>query len=44
MQLGKSARPDDLKKAGGLMEKVAERGGTEVKGIVERARKVLESG
>lgn len=44
MQLGKSARPDDLKKGGVAMEKVVERGTAEVKRVVEGARKVLESG
>jgi ribosome recycling factor len=44
MQVGKTARPDELKKAGAAMEKVVERGGTEVKRIVEAAKKVLESG
>ncbi|KAK5135349.1 hypothetical protein LTR08_005291 [Meristemomyces frigidus] len=44
MQLGKSARPDDLKKAGTGMEKVVEKGTAEVKRIVDGARKVLESG
>ena len=44
MQVSKSARPDDLKKAGTQMEKVVEKGGVEVKRIVDGARKVLESG
>ena len=44
MQLGKSARPDDLKKAGTGMEKVVEKGTAEVKRIVDGAKKVLESG
>ena len=44
LQLGKVARPDDLKKAGGLMEKVVEKGSAEVKRVVDGARKVLESG
>lgn len=43
MQLAKSARPDDLKKAGTQMEKVAETGSAEVKRIVDGAKKVLES-
>lgn len=43
MQLAKSARPDDLKKAGVAMEKVVEKGVGEVKRIVDGARKVLES-
>ena len=44
MQVSKSAIPDDLKKAGGLMEKVVEAGTAEVKRVVEGARKVLEGG
>lgn len=44
MQVSKSARPDDLKKAGERMEKVVEKAQGEVKGIVERAKKVLEGG
>jgi ribosome recycling factor len=44
MQLGKTARPDELKKAGAAMEKVVEKGGSEVKKVVDAARKVLESG
>ncbi|KAK3675717.1 hypothetical protein LTR78_004358 [Recurvomyces mirabilis] len=44
LQVAKSARPDDLKKAGTLMEKVVEKGTGEVKRIVDSARKVLESG
>nr|POF19930.1 ribosome-recycling factor [Quercus suber] len=44
MQLGKSARPDDLKKAGAGMEKVVEKGSGEVKRIVDAAKKVLEGG
>jgi ribosome recycling factor len=44
MQLGKTARPDELKKAGAAMEKVVEKGGSEVKRVVDAARKVLESG
>lgn len=43
MQVAKTARPDDLKKAGDKMEKVVERGTGEVKKIVEGARKVLDS-
>lgn len=43
MQLAKTARPDDLKKAGVLMEKVVEKGTGEVKKIVDGARKVLDS-
>ena len=44
IELGKSARPDDLKKAKGLMEKVVERGQGEVKRVVEEKRRGLESG
>ncbi|EME38455.1 hypothetical protein DOTSEDRAFT_96214, partial [Dothistroma septosporum NZE10] len=44
MQLGKAARPDDLKKASIQMEKVVERGTSEVKKIVDNAKKVLDSG
>lgn len=44
MQLSKAALPDQLKKAGGLMEKVVEKGGAEVKKVVDAAKKVLESG
>ncbi|KAF2764159.1 ribosome recycling factor [Teratosphaeria nubilosa] len=44
LQLGKTARPDDLKKAGVQMEKVVERGAAEVKKIVDGAKKMLESG
>lgn len=44
MQLGKSARPDDLKKAQGRMEKVVEKGNTEVKFVVEAYKKILEAG
>ena len=44
MQLAKSARPDDLKKAGTQMEKVVEKGAAEVKRVVDSAKKVLESG
>lgn len=43
LALAKSARPDDLKKAGDRMEKVVEGGSAMVKKIVESARKVLES-
>lgn len=43
MQVAKSVRPDDLKKAGERMEKVVERGQGEVKRIVDAAKKVLES-
>ena len=44
MQTSKSARPDDLKKAGDKMEKIVERGQAEVKKIVDNAKKVLEGG
>jgi ribosome recycling factor len=44
MQVAKSARPDDLKKAGTLMEKAVEKGAAEVKKVVDNAKKVLESG
>ncbi|KAF2719990.1 ribosome recycling factor [Polychaeton citri CBS 116435] len=44
MQLAKSARPDDLKKAGAAMEKVVEKGSSEVKKVVDQAKKMLESG
>ena len=43
MQLAKTVRPDDLKKAGALMEKVIEKGVGEVKKIVDGARKVLDA-
>ncbi|KXT07670.1 hypothetical protein AC578_10204 [Pseudocercospora eumusae] len=44
LQLNKSVRPDDLKKAGTMMEKVVEKGTAELKKIVDNAKKVLESG
>ena len=44
MQVAKTARPDDLKKAGERMEKVVEKGQGEVKRIVDQAKKVLEGG
>merc|ERR1712070_994402 len=44
MQLYKSVRPDDLKKAGTQMEKVVEKGTAELKRVVDNAKKVLESG
>ena len=44
MKSSKSARPDDLKKAGEKMEKVVEKGMGEVKRIVDGAKKVLENG
>ena len=40
----KSVRPDDAFKAGDEMEKVVERGRSEVQRIADAARKVLESG
>ncbi|KAG9966851.1 ribosome recycling factor, partial [Aureobasidium melanogenum] len=43
MQLAKSARPDDLKKAGTQMEKVVEKGVQEVKKIVDAAKKALDA-
>ncbi|KAI5200093.1 ribosome recycling factor [Aureobasidium subglaciale] len=43
MQLAKTARPDDLKKAGVQMEKVVERGVGEVKKIVDGAKKALDA-
>lgn len=44
MQLDKSVRPDDLKKAGTQMEKLVEKGTADVKRVVDSAKKVLESG
>jgi ribosome recycling factor len=43
LQLAKSARPDDLKKAGVQMEKVVEKATAEVKKIVDGVKKMLES-
>ena len=43
MQLAKTARPDDLKKAGSLMEKVIEKGVAEVKKITDGAKKMLDA-
>lgn len=43
MQLAKSARPDDLKKAGAQMEKVVEKGVAEVKKVVDGAKKALDA-
>jgi len=43
LQLSKAARPDELKKAGAAMEKVVEKGASEVKKVVDAAKKVLES-
>jgi ribosome recycling factor len=42
MKLKKVSRPDDLRKAGEAMEKVAEKGQKEVKEVFEGVRKVLE--
>lgn len=44
MEKDRKIRPDDLKKAAGQMEKVAEKGQGEVKRIVDSAKKVLDSG
>lgn len=44
MQVAKTARPDDVKKAGEKMEKFVEAGTGEVKKIVDSAKKVLEGG
>ena len=44
LQLNRSVRPDDLKKAGTQMEKIVENGSKELKKIVDNAKKVLESG
>ncbi|KAK5112523.1 hypothetical protein LTR62_004280 [Meristemomyces frigidus] len=44
LQVSKTARPDDLKKAGTMMEKVVEKGTGEVKRVVDSAKKVLDSG
>jgi ribosome recycling factor len=41
--LEKSVLPDDLQKAGKLMEEVVKKGHGEVKRIVEGAKRVLES-
>lgn len=43
IQLTRSARPDDIRKASTQMEKVIEKGSAEVKRIADAARKVLES-
>ena len=43
MQLAKSARPDDLKKAGAQMEKVVDKGVQEVKQIVDAAKRALDA-
>ena len=42
MELKKAVRPDDLKKAHKEMEKVVERGITDVKKTVDAARKTME--
>lgn len=42
MELKKTARPDDLKKAHKEMEKVVEKGVQDVKKTVEAARKAME--
>ena len=42
MELKKAVRPDDLKKAHKEMEKVVEKGHTDVKKVVDAARKAME--
>jgi ribosome recycling factor len=42
-QLDKSVLPDDLQKAGKRMEEVVKKGHSEVKHIVDGAKKVLQS-
>ena len=42
MEVGKSVRPDDLKKARAQMEKVVEKGSGDVKKVVEEKRKGLD--
>jgi ribosome recycling factor len=42
-KLDKDVLPDDLQKAGKRMEEVVKKGHTEVKRIVDGAKKVLES-
>lgn len=42
-QLDKSVLPDDLQKAGKLMEEVVKKGHADVKRVVDGAKKVLES-
>lgn len=44
LELAKSARPDDLKKAKAMMEKVVDNAHREVKKIVDEKTKVLEQG
>jgi len=43
-ELSKSARPDDVKKAKGQMEKVVEKGQGDVKKVVDEKKRALESG
>ncbi|KAG8623217.1 hypothetical protein KVT40_008193 [Elsinoe batatas] len=43
MELGKTVRPDDLKKAQGKMEEVVKKAGEEVKRIVDGAKRALDS-
>jgi len=42
MQVAKTVRPDDLQKAHKMMEDVAQRGNSEVKRILEGAKRVLQ--
>jgi ribosome recycling factor len=42
MQVAKTVRPDDLQKAHILMEEVVKRGNSEVKSILDGAKRVLE--
>jgi ribosome recycling factor len=42
MELKKTVRPDDLKKAHKEMEKVVEKGNADVKKAVDAARKAME--
>ncbi|KAF2221865.1 ribosome recycling factor-domain-containing protein, partial [Elsinoe ampelina] len=42
MELGKTVRPDDLKKAQGKMEEVVKKAGEEVKRIVDGAKRALD--
>ena len=44
MQVERSVRPDDLRKAGDMMEKIVEKSASEVKKTVETARRMLEGG
>ncbi len=41
MQIARTVRPDDLRRAGESMEKIVERAVEEVKKVVEGAKKVL---